>query len=114
MRLAIISSRPSNAPATYEQDVGGVYLDEVLMGVLAARLRGHVGYRPLHYLQEGLLHALARHVAGDGWVVALAGDLVYLVYVDDALLGAWLYRGRRPAGGGAGCSLRPRLRSPPR
>jgi hypothetical protein len=44
--------------------------------------------RALHDLQERLLHALARHVAGDRRVVGLAGDLVDLVDVDDAALGA--------------------------
>ena len=55
--------------------------------MLAAALGRHVGDRPLDDLEEGLLHALARDVAGDGGVLALAGDLVDLVDVDDALLG---------------------------
>ena len=48
----------------------------------------HVGDGALDDLEQRLLHALARHVAGDRGVVALAGDLVDLVNVDDALLGA--------------------------
>jgi hypothetical protein len=47
----------------------------------------HVGDRALDDLEEGLLDALARYVAGDGDVLALAGDLVDLVDVDDAALG---------------------------
>src|SRR4029079_8229871 len=42
---------------------------------------------PLEDLQQRLLDALARHVAGDRGVVGLAGDLVDLVDVDDAALG---------------------------
>ena len=41
----------------------------------------------LEDLQQGLLHALAGHVAGDRGVLGLAGDLVDLVDVDDPGLG---------------------------
>ncbi len=56
------------------------------MGVLAASLRGHRCGGPLQDLEQGLLHALARHVAGDRRVLRLTGDLVDLVDVDDARL----------------------------
>jgi hypothetical protein len=52
--------------------------------VLAAALRRHRGDRALDQLQQRLLHALARDVAGDRRVVGLARDLVDLVDVDDA------------------------------
>src|SRR6202023_2483757 len=71
-----------------EQDVGGVDLDEVLVGMLAAALGRYVGARTLEDLQQRLLDALAGNVAGDGRVVRLAGDLVDLVDVDDSPLGA--------------------------
>ena len=58
------------------------------MRVLASALRRHVGNRALDDLQQRLLHALAGDVARDRRVVALAGDLVDLVDVDDAALGA--------------------------
>ena len=73
--------------AADEEDVGGVDLDELLVGVLAAALGRHVGHRALEDLEQGLLHALAGDVAGDGRVLGLAGDLVDLVDVDDAALG---------------------------
>ncbi len=72
--------------AADEQDVGRVDLHELLVRVLAAALRRHVGDRALDHLQQRLLHALARHVAGDRRVVGLARDLVDLVDVDDAAL----------------------------
>jgi len=50
--------------AAHEQDVGGVDLQELLLGMLAAALRRHRGDRALHDLEQRLLHALARHVAG--------------------------------------------------
>jgi hypothetical protein len=39
-----------------------------------------------HDLEQRLLHALARHVAGDRGIVGLAADLVDLVDIDDAAL----------------------------
>ena len=70
-----------------EEDVRRVDLDELLVRVLAAPLRRHGGGRALEDLEEGLLHPLAGDVAGDRRVLALAGDLVDLVDVDDARLG---------------------------
>src|SRR5690606_23665789 len=74
--------------AADEQDVPGVDLDVFLVRVLAAGLRRDVGDSALDDLEEGLLHAFAGDVAGDARVVRLAGDLVDLVDVDDAALGA--------------------------
>ena len=56
--------------------------------MLAPALGRHVGDRALEDLEQRLLHALARDVAGDGRVLGLARDLVDLVDVDDAALGA--------------------------
>ena len=47
------------------------------------------GNRAFHDLQQRLLHAFARHIAGDRWVVRLAGDLINLVDINDATLGAF-------------------------
>src|SRR3546814_8401407 len=69
-----------------EQDVAGVDLQELLLRMLAPALRRHAGHGALDQLEQRLLHALARHVAGDRRVFGLARDLVDLVDVDDALL----------------------------
>ena len=74
-------------PAADEQDVRGVDLDELLVRVLAPALGRHRGRGALEDLEQRLLHALARDVAGDRRVLALARDLVDLVDVDDAGLG---------------------------
>ena len=58
------------------------------MGVLAATLRGNVRDRAFEDLEQGLLDAFARDIAGDGGVFVLAADLVDFVDIDDALLGA--------------------------
>ena len=73
--------------AADEQHVRRVDLDEVLVRVLAAALRRDVGDRALEDLEQRLLDALARDVAGDRRVVRLARDLVDLVDVDDPALG---------------------------
>ena len=53
------------------------------MRMLAAALRRDVGDGTLEDLEQGLLDALPRHVAGDRRVLRLARDLVDLVDVDD-------------------------------
>src|SRR5580704_11292903 len=73
--------------AADEQHVRRVDLDELLVRVLASALRRHRGRGALEDLQQRLLYALARDVTGDRRVLALAGDLVDLVDVDDAGLG---------------------------
>ena len=55
--------------------------------MLAAALRRHGGNGAFHDLEQRLLHALARDVAGDRGVVGLARNLVDFVDVDDAALG---------------------------
>src|SRR5580692_3082845 len=72
--------------AADEQDIGGVDLEEFLLRMLAAALRRNAGDGAFHDLEQRLLHALARHVAGDRGVVGLARYLVDLVDIDDAAL----------------------------
>ena len=72
--------------AADEEDVGRVDLQEFLLRMLAAALRRHGGDGAFHDLEQRLLHALARDVAGDRGIVRLAGDLVDFVDVDDAAL----------------------------
>jgi hypothetical protein len=67
----MIFSRPANAPPQMNRMLLGVDLQELLLRVLAPALRRHRGDRALDQLQQRLLHALARYVAGDGRVVDL-------------------------------------------
>ena len=78
---------PHEGAAADEQDVRGVDLQELLLRVLAAALGRNAGHRALDDLEQRLLDALARHIARDRRVLALARDLVDLVDVDDAALG---------------------------
>ena len=57
------------------------------MRMLATALRRHRRNRAFNDLQQGLLHALARHIADDRWVLGLAADLVDLIDIDNAALG---------------------------
>src|SRR5262249_48209521 len=75
---------PDEGAAAQEQHVRGVDLDELLVRVLAAALRRHVGDGALEDLQDRLLHALTGHVALYRRVLGLARDLVDLVDVHDA------------------------------
>ncbi|QTK78860.1 hypothetical protein AT6N2_C1059 [Agrobacterium tumefaciens] len=74
--------------AADEQDVGRIHLQELLLRMLASTLRRNGSDRAFHDLQKRLLNALARHVARDGRVVRLAGNLVDFVDIDDAALSA--------------------------
>ncbi len=74
--------------AADEEDLLGVDLDVFLLRMLAAALRRDVADGALEDLEQGLLHAFAGDVAGDRDVLGLAADLVDLVDVDDAALGA--------------------------
>ena len=57
-RFLMTLSRPANAPATDEQDVGCIDLQEFLLRMLAPTLRRHGGHGTLDQLEQGLLHAL--------------------------------------------------------
>src|SRR5690606_1722113 len=65
----------------------GVDLQEFLLRVLAPTLRRNRSHGAFDQLEQGLLHTLARYVAGDRGIVRLAGNLVDLVDVDDTHLG---------------------------
>ena len=82
----MIFSRPGERAAADEENVGCIDLEELLLRVLAAALRRHRSDGSFHDLEQRLLHALARHVAGDRRIVGFPADLVDLVDIDDAAL----------------------------
>src|SRR6202040_2701134 len=63
---------PGEGTAAYEQNIGGINLQEFLLRMLASALRRHRRDGAFHDLEQGLLHALARDVARDRGVVGLA------------------------------------------
>ena len=80
--------QPDERAAADEQDVGRIDRREFLVRMLAAALRRNIGDRAFQNLQQRLLHAFARNIAGDRRILVLAADLVDLVDIDDALLAA--------------------------
>ena len=74
--------------AADEENVGGVNSRKFLMRMLASTLRRNVCDGAFEELQQSLLDAFAGDVTRDGGVLVLAANLVDLVDVNDALLGA--------------------------
>ena len=84
----MILSRPAKAPPQTNRILVVSTCRNSCCGCLRPALRRHRGDGAFHDLQQRLLHALARHVAGDRGVVGLARNLVDLVDIDDAALRA--------------------------
>ena len=51
--------------AADEQDVGGIHLNKILIRMFAPTLRRHGCHRAFNQFQQGLLHTLAGHIAGN-------------------------------------------------
>ena len=73
--------------AANEEDVLRVDGDELLLGVLSATLWWNAHLSPFEQFKQRLLNAFTAHVTGNRWVVALPGNLVYLVDENDAPFG---------------------------
>ena len=73
--------------AADKEDIGGVHIDELLVGIAPAALGRNAGHRAFHQFQQCLLYAFAGHVAGDGGAVGFAGNFVDFVYIDNTALG---------------------------
>ena len=83
----MMRSRPAKAPPQMNRMlVVSIWMNS-WWGCLRPALGRHRGGGALQDLQQGLLHPFTRDIPGDRRVLALAGDLVDLVDVDDARLG---------------------------
>ena len=79
--------QPYEGATADEQDVAGVDLHGFLFAVLACAFHRHRRHGAFQNLEQRLLHAFTRYVAGDrGVLAAFARDLVDFVDIDDALL----------------------------
>ncbi len=78
--------QPDERAAANEEDVLGVHFYVFLIRVLTPALRRNAANRAFQDLQKRLLHALARNIARNGYVIRLGRDLVDLVHIDDAAL----------------------------
>jgi hypothetical protein len=86
VRFWITFSRPPKAPPQMKRMLVVSTCTNSWFGCLRPPCGGTEAIGAFDQLQERLLHALAGDVARDRRVVALAGDLVDLVDVDDAAL----------------------------
>ena len=75
--------------AADEQDVRRIDLRKLLMRMFSAALGRNISDGSFQHLQERLLDAFAGNVARDRGVFVLSADLVDLIYIDDAGLGAF-------------------------
>ena len=73
--------------AANEEDIPGIDIEQVLLGMLPPALGGDAGDGPLQDFQQRLLDPLSRHIPGDGNVGFFPADLVDLINVDDAPFG---------------------------
>ena len=80
--------KANKGAAANEKNFFGIHLDVFLVRMFAAALRRHIADCALENFQKRLLHTFAGNVARDADVFRLATDLVDLVDVDDAHLGA--------------------------
>ncbi len=85
-RSPMIFSRPAKAPPQMNRMLVVSTCRNSCCGCLRPPCGGTEAVVPSMSLRQRLLHALARHVAGDGGVLGLAADLVDLVDIDDAAL----------------------------
>ena len=75
--------------AANKQNAAGIDPDIFLLRMLAPSLRRDIANGPFQNFQQRLLHAFAGNIACDGNIFRLARDLVDLVNVNDAHLGAF-------------------------
>ncbi len=87
-RLSMILSSPSKAPPQTNRMLVVLIWMKSWWGCLRPPWGGTLATVPSMILRRACCTPFAGDVAGDGGVVALAGDLVDLVDVDDAPLGA--------------------------
>ena len=64
----------------------GIYIDQGLLGVLAATHRRNTHSVALDNLQQRLLYTLATDIAGDGWACMARSHLIALIEHDDTQL----------------------------
>ena len=79
--------KPDKCPATNDQNILGVHLDEFLMGMFAAALWRDACHLAFKNFQKCLLYPFARDIPSDGWVLGFAADFVDLININYAGFG---------------------------
>ena len=75
------------SPAANKQDVGSVYLDKFLLGMLPAAFGRNRSHRAFNNFQQRLLDALSGNIPGNGRTVAFAGDFIDFVNIHNPAAG---------------------------
>lgn len=70
-----------------KEDIGGIYLDELLVRVLPPSLGRNITNRTFKYLQERLLYTFPGDITGNGDIVSTASYLIDLVNINNTYLG---------------------------
>ena len=73
--------------ATYEQNIVGIDLYKILLGVLSPPFGWNAGHGAFYNLQKRLLDTFPRHIPSNGRTVRFAGNLVNLIDIDDTPAG---------------------------
>ena len=66
-----------------KEDILCIHLYVFLIGMLSTPLRRNIHFGTLQEFQQALLNALSTHITCNAGVVALTGNLIYLVYKDN-------------------------------
>ena len=66
-----------------KENILGIDVNIILVRMLTASLWRYIYHRAFQQLEQALLYSLTAHIAGDRRIVALAGNLVYLVNKHD-------------------------------
>ena len=69
-----------------EEDVFGIYLNHLLLRMFSSTLRRHASNSSLDNLEKGLLHPFTRNITCDRHVLALLGNLINFIHIDNATL----------------------------
>ena len=80
--------KPIKGAAADKEDVGGIHLYKLLVGMLAPALGRNICNRTLQQLQHRLLYALAGNITGNGGVLAFSCNFINFIDVDYAFFGA--------------------------
>jgi len=74
--------------ATDKEDILGIDLYQLLLGMFPAALWRDEYVRSFQELQQPLLNAFAADVTGDGRIISFTGYFIYFVDIDDTLSAA--------------------------
>src|SRR5579872_5387048 len=66
----------------------GINIDQRLLGMLASSFRRYSGNRTFQQFEESLLHSFAGNITCDRSAVALAGEFIDFIDIDNPSFGA--------------------------